>query len=134
MRLSCSPLESSLSVLVASMLLCSDTTLLVPSTRSASIFAWMSAKRSSIGLRSLASSSAVRTVPFLGMFPIPLVYRYFALRRSSSSWLVSLVSTMPERCPLDMTPIRFVMPRISGISEETTITVVPRLAMAMMSS
>src|SRR5699024_8479037 len=63
-----------------------------------------------------------------------LPYRYFALSLRSSSWSVSFVFTMPERCPLDMTPMRFVMPRISGISEDTTIIVFPCLAMRMMSS
>ena len=85
---------------------------------------------SSIGLRRASSSSGVRIAFAIGCPP----YRYLALRRRSSSWFVSLVLTMPESLPLDMTPMRLVMPRISGISEETTMIVLPSLAILMMSS
>ncbi len=108
----------------------SATTLSVPSTRRASTLAWMAPTRSSIGLRRAISSSGVRIAFAIGYPP----YRYLALRRRSSSWFVSLVLTMPERLPLDMTPMRLVMPRISGISEETTMMVLPSFAILMMSS
>ena len=65
---------------------------------------------------------------------VPSYHRYFALSLRSSSWSVSFVLTIPARRPFDITPIRFVIPNISGISEETTIIVFPILAILIISS
>ena len=73
-------------------------------------------------------------VLFIHVFSSASVHRYFALSLRSSSWLVSFVLTTPARRLFDMTPIRLVIPSISGISEDTTMMVLPSLAMLMMSS
>lgn len=67
-------------------------------------------------------------------FQFSSCYRYLALSLNNSSWFVSLVFTIPARRPLDITPIRLVIPRISGISEETTMIVFPCFAILIISS
>ena len=61
-------------------------------------------------------------------------YEIYELSLNNSSWFVSLVFTIPARRPLDITPIRLVIPRISGISEETTMIVFPCFAILIISS